>query len=61
VCRENENLGLEVDCLRDELYEVGVNFRLREDTLRRTEEERETHHAVAEQKAKEVEQLSVAL
>jgi hypothetical protein len=54
-------MGLEVDCLRDKLYEVGVNFRLREDTLRRTEEERETHHAVAEQKAKEVEQLSVAL
>jgi hypothetical protein len=53
-------MGLEVDCLRDKLYEVGVNFRLREDTLRRTEE-RETHHAVAEQKAKEVEQLSVVL
>jgi hypothetical protein len=47
--------------LRGELDEVQRYFNMRENDLRHTEEERNTHRSVAEQKAKEIEQLRVAL
>jgi hypothetical protein len=47
--------------LREELDEVQRYFKMRENDLRRTEEERNTHCSAAKQKAKEVEQLRVAL
>jgi chromosome segregation ATPase len=50
-----------IDRLREELDEVQRYFKMRENDLRHTEEERNTHHSATEQKAKEVEQLRVTL
>jgi chromosome segregation ATPase len=47
--------------LHKELDEVQRYFNMRENDLRRTEEKRNTHRFVVEQKAKEIEQLRVAL
>jgi regulator of replication initiation timing len=59
ACLENDHLRPTIGRLREELDQR--YFKTRENDLRRTEEERNTHHVVAEQKAKEVEQLRVAL
>jgi hypothetical protein len=47
--------------LREELDEVQRYFKMRENDLHRTEEERNTHRSAVGQEAKEVEQLRVAL
>jgi archaellum component FlaC len=47
--------------LREELDEVQRYYKMRENDLRHTEEERNTHCSAAEQKAKELEQLRVVL
>jgi DNA repair exonuclease SbcCD ATPase subunit len=61
ACQENDYLRLTIGRLREELDEVQRYFKMRENDLRRTEEERNTHHSAAEHKAKKVEQLRVAL
>jgi chromosome segregation ATPase len=61
ACLENDHLRLTIGHLREELDEVQMYFKMRENDMRRTEEERNTHCAAAEQKAKEVEQLNAAL
>jgi chromosome segregation ATPase len=47
--------------LHEELDEVQRYFNMRENDLRRTEDKRNTHRSVVEQKTKEIEQLRVAL
>jgi chromosome segregation ATPase len=50
-----------IGCLRENLDEVQRYFNMRENDLHHTEEERNTHRSVTEQKAKEIEQLRVTL
>jgi hypothetical protein len=59
--RENEHLGLMVNYLCDELYEVRTSAGLKEGALHRAQEECDAHHAATKQKAKEAEQLRTVL
>jgi predicted nuclease with TOPRIM domain len=61
ACLENDRLRPAIGRLHEELDEVQMHFKMRENNLRRIEEELNTHHAAAEQKAKEAEQLNAAL
>jgi hypothetical protein len=61
ACQENDHLRPMIGHLREELDVVQRYFNMRENDLRCTEEERNTHRSATEQKAKEIEQLRVAL
>jgi chromosome segregation ATPase len=61
ACQKNDHLHPTIGHLREELDEVQRYFKMMENDLSRTEEERNTHRSAAEHKAKEVEQLGVAL
>lgn len=57
----NEELGLEVERLRSQLYKLQTSTVERENSQFCLEQDHNTHQAVAEQKDKEAEQLGTAL